>query len=155
MIKRTPLDAAFSDAVRWSYDWQCQFSEWRDGNGDTEGFWHRCGMNWPECKGQDAHNSHFIGRKHSALRWFPDNCVLMCAHHHAVVTDDPGLHTSFMRRHLGDARYEMLRIRKAEIRRYRARDKKEMLKHFKEELERLKYLRSEGEVGHIPLVSWD
>lgn len=139
MLKRSPLDAVFSDLIRESYDWTCQFS----------------GLQFPERKGRDVHCSHFISRGYNATRWFPDNCVCLSAASHDYLGKNPDEHDAFMRRHLGDTRYEMLRERKRQIFRYRPHDKKAMQKHYRDELERIRELRVKGVCGPVEVVAWD
>lgn len=139
MIKRSPLDAVFSDVIREAADWTCQYS----------------GLQFPDRKGRDVHCSHFISRANLATRWFPDNATCLSAAAHKRLSENPDEHVAFMRRILGDARYEWLQIRKRQIVRYRASDKKAMQKHFKDELERIRAMRAEGVVGPVEVVPWD
>ena len=138
-LKRDATDAAFSDAVREAADWRCQ----------------RCGREFPERKGQDAHCSHFFSRKFNSTRWFPDNAVLACASCHAVTTDDHDEHVNLFKRILGPVRYEWLLKRKPLIVRYRAADKKAMAAHYRAEVARIKQLRREGVMGCVELVAYD
>jgi hypothetical protein len=139
MIKRSPLDAVFSDLIREAADWTCAYS----------------GLVFPDRKGRDVHCSHFISRANLATRWFPDNAVCLSAGAHKRLGENPDEHTAFMRRHLGDERYELLQIRKRQIVRYRASDKKAMQKHYRDELERILELRRNGRTGPIEVVSYD
>lgn len=149
MIKRTGLDGAFSDVIRWSYDWRCQFLQPIDGR------LIQCEKHWPETSGADAHCSHFISRKIHATRWFPDNAVLLCAPHHAEVTQRGYLNTELMLRILGEVRAAELKQRSYKIVRYRDHDKREMAKHYREETRRIMALRANGETGYIPIVPFD
>ena len=149
MIKRAPADAAFSDAIRWSYDWRCQYFAIEERKVV------QCEMAWPECKGRDAHCSHFKSRSYSSLRYYPDNAVLLCANHHDYVGKNPDAHTAFFKRHLGDIRFEEMIERQKGLYRYRKDDKKAIAKHYRSEVERIKELRNQGRTGYIALVSYD
>lgn len=138
-LKRDATDAAFSDAVREAADWLCQ----------------RCGRMFPERKGQDAHCSHFLSRKFNSTRWHPDNAVCLCASCHAVVTDDHDEHVTLIKRILGSVRYERLKQRKQLVVRYRPADKREMSKHYRAEVARIKQMRREGVIGAVELVPYD
>jgi hypothetical protein len=56
---------------------------------------------------------------------------------------------------LGATRYQWLLERKQEIKRYRAQDKKAMREHYKNELALLLSRRRRGEVGALPVASYD
>lgn len=139
MIKRDALDAVFSDCVRESFDWRCA----------------RCGREFPDRKGQDAHCSHFISRKFHSLRWWPHNAVLLCATCHAIVTDDPHEHSTLMQKILGSELLGWLLRRKHQIVRYREADKKAMRAHYREELERMRAQRAEGVTGMLTFAAYD
>lgn len=139
MIKRSPLDAVFSDLIREAYDWTCQAT----------------GLVFPDRKGRDVHCSHFISRANLATRWYPDNAVCLSAGAHKRLGENPDEHTAFMKRHLGEVRYEELQRRKRQIFRYRAADKKAMQKHYRDELERILELRRNGVVGPVEIVAYD
>lgn len=149
-LKRDALDAAFSDAIRWACDWKCQWVSRNDA-----GELIQCGMNWPECKGRDAHCSHFKSRGYSSVRWFPDNATLLCAAHHDYAGKNPDEHYEFFRGHLGAVRYDELIRRYRRIYRYRKHDKAEMRAHFEAEVQRIKGLREKGVIGVVELVPWD
>jgi hypothetical protein len=139
VVKRTPLDAVFSDVIRESYDWTCAHS----------------GLFFPARKGLDVHCSHFYSRALNSTRWFPDNCTCLSAAAHSYLGDRPDAHAAFIRRHLGDVRFEALQERNRRIFRYRERDKTDMRKHYRNELERLRALRADGATGPIEIVAYD
>lgn len=112
-------------------------------------------MSWPECKGQDAHCSHFKSRAYASVRWFPDNAVLLCAAHHDYASKNPDEHTETFRRLLGPTRYDWLIERFRRVFRYRKADKAAMRKHFGSELERLKAARAAGAVGPLEFAAYD
>jgi hypothetical protein len=139
VLKRDTLDAVVSDLVRERDDWTCQHS----------------GRQFPDRKGRDIHASHFISRIYSSVRWFPDNIVTLSAAAHDHMGKNPDEHDALIRRVLGDERYERLLCRKRQIYRYRAADKKAMVKHYRSELERIRELRRNGAVGPLHVVPFD
>ena len=139
MIKRTALDAVFSDLIRESWDWTCA----------------RCGRECPDRKGRDFHCSHFISRAFNSTRWFPDNALCLCAACHDVVGKDPGEHYSLLMRILGPVRYDELKERKHRIVRYREAEKKAMTRHYRGQIEHLLGLRADGVTGFIDVMAWD
>lgn len=139
MIKRDALDAVFSDLIREAHDWTCA----------------RCGREFPDRKGQDAHCSHFYSRKYNSTRWFPDNAVLLCASCHRITTDDHHEHVRLFESLLGETRYAMLVERKAKLFRYRKADKDAMKAHYKSQLENLKAHRTRGATGVLAVAAYD
>ena len=100
---------------------------WTDKQADTEFSFHirkrdgKC--MFPGCtKTERLQNSHFIGRKHSATRYDPENCITLCYTHHygdkllgfeyqkqeKEKHGYDGQYTLFMKRHLGPKRYKAL-----------------------------------------------
>jgi hypothetical protein len=71
------------------------------------------------------------------------------------VSKNPDEHVALIKRVLGDTRFEELQWRKRQIYRYRAADKKAMLKHYRDELERLRELRRDGVQGVLSVVPFD
>lgn len=141
MIKRTSLDAVFSDCVRESADWTCQN--------------YRCKRVFPDRKGQDIHCSHFISRSYNSTRFFPDNALCLCAKCHDEVGKNPDLHVTVMREILGEVRYAELLFRKHQIVRHRNGDRAAMRKHYRRELERMRVERANGATGCLEFVSYD
>ena len=138
-MKRDALDAVFSDCVREAADWTCA----------------RCSRVFPDRKGKDIHASHFYSRSYNATRWFPDNVSCLCAACHDHLGKHPDDHSDFIRGLLGPVRYGWLRERKARIYRYRDSDKRDMRKHYRDELERMTELRANGCIGPLQLVAYD
>jgi hypothetical protein len=138
-VKRDALDAVFSDVIREAYDWTCAYS----------------GLVFPDRKGRDVQCSHFKSRTFNSTRWFPDNAVCLSAAAHNYLSKHPDEHTDFIRRHLGQVRYDELCQRNRRIYRYRAADKAAMRKHYHGELERIRALRAQGISGPVEVVSYD
>jgi hypothetical protein len=78
---------------------------------------------FPGCeKTEGLQNSHFIGRRHSATRYDPENCIALCYSHHygdkllgyeyqkqeKEKHGYDGQYTLFMKKHLGTKRYRAL-----------------------------------------------
>lgn len=138
-LKRTATDSIVSDLVREAADWCCE----------------RCGRPFPERKSQALHCSHFFSRIYLSTRYFIDNLSSLCAACHDFLGKNPHEHVAFVRKKLGDVRYEMLCARKQKIYRYRNSDRAEMRKHFAAELMRLLGIRERGVVGPIEVVAYD
>lgn len=139
MIKRDATDAIFSDVIREAYDWTCAFS----------------GIVFPNRKGFDCQCSHFYSRRYLSTRWHPDNAVCLSASAHKFLGEHPDEHTDFLRQMLGPVRYQELRERHNRTYAYRDADKKAIRAHYRDELERLKELRSQGVTGFIEVVPFD
>ena len=143
MIKRDFLDKAVSDAVRasWAMCAHCLTTFDRQKNGS-----------WT----QKFHCSHFHGRASgNSTRYHPDNLTALCAGCHKLFGDDPGEHVAFIKKIMGDVRYDALRVRKSKVMKYTKADKKAMASWYRDETRRIMALRDQGETGYISLVSWD
>ena len=138
-IKRTPLDAVFSDLVRERADWTCQC----------------CGKHYPDRKGSGLHASHYFGRRGKSTRWFGDNVYAHCFGCHQKLGSSPHEFRSFVFEQLGEDRYDALVLRANKPRKYSKAEQKEMQAHFKAQLEHLRKRRREGEIGVIEFVEWD
>lgn len=142
-VKESTIDTAFSILLRESYDWRCQFP------------------NCEKCGNHDLRNgglecSHYYGRRYRGGRWHPDNCIALCHGIHAYIDTHPSRQVDLMRRHLGDTRHDMLVERMQETFKYTPAQKLELHHHYsKDEAKRIKALRMDGVVGHIPIVSYD
>ena len=134
------LDKTFSRAVRESYDHTCAFP------------------NCPECgnvpRGADD-CSHYRRRRHSAGRWYPDNCVALCRQKHSYLDTHQEDQVDFMREHLGETRFEFLMFRLQTPCKYMPHDRWKMNRHYETDKKRIETLRMDGEQGYIPLVSYD
>ena len=138
-VKRTPLDAVITDLVRERSNWTCE----------------RCGEEHPYgVPTRSLHCSHFYGRKWSSTRYDPDNVYCLCASCHSELTDDHHEHVEFVRGKLGCTRYSALRGRWRQVMRRNKPEKDAMLAHYRDELERLRQLRMDGQQGTIDFVGW-
>ena len=93
-IKRTTGDKYFSDYIREKANWTCE----------------RCGkvFDGPHAAIQ---NSHYFTRGNPRVRFDPDNCSCLCVGCHDWFTKNPHDHSEFMRRKLGEVRYDALVLR--------------------------------------------
>ena len=138
-VKRDATDKAFSDAIRESYDYTC------------------CACN-ANHRHEPAyiHCAHVHTRKHRSTRWNSEyGAVALCAKCHRRFTDFPVEWGDFVRRYLGDDNYDHAKRLAWEVRKYTKAEQLEIRRHYKEELERIKQLRAEGETGYIRLMSYD
>ena len=138
-IKRTPLDAVFSDLVRERADWQCEV----------------CHKQFPDRKGAGLHASHYFGRRGVSTRHHGDNVFSHCFGCHQKLGSRPHDFTVWVKKQLGETRYDVLVLRANKpLKRYKG-ETKEMQKHFKDELKRIRDRRMSGEEGIIEFVEYD
>ena len=138
-IKRTPVDAAFSDCVRERANWTCEM----------------CGKAYPEGTNRAGlHCSHHFGRRHKSVRWEPLNAAALCFTCHNTVAEDPPLHVGWFESNIGKSNYGLLEELKQRIVRKSDLDMKAMAKHFREELKRMRALRAQGDDGRIEFAGW-
>ena len=138
-IKRTKLDAVFSDLVRERADWTCQC----------------CGKEFPDRKGAGLHCSHFFGRRGASTRHHGDNCYALCFSCHQRLGSNPHEHRAFVHRELGEVRYNDLVLRaNTPVKRSKA-EREEMYQHYKAQLQYCRRRRMDGETGLIEFVEWD
>lgn len=132
-IKRTPLDAVFSDLVRERADWTCE----------------ACGKYFPDRKGSGLHCSHFFGRRGKSTRWHGRNCMALCYSCHMKFGSNPHDYRSLMFKHLGETAYDELVLLAKSPRKLSRDEMKDMQAHFKAQLEYIRRRRREGEEGYI------
>jgi hypothetical protein len=141
-IKRTALDAVFSNLVRERADYTCQV----------------CGKEFPGGKGNSPglHASHFFGRRGQSTRFHGDNVYAHCFSCHQRLGGNPHEFSTWVKGQLGETRYDELVLRaNAPLKRTKA-ERKEMLEHFKAQLAYIERRRREkGETGLVEFVEWD
>jgi len=94
-VKLRPTDKLFSKYIRKRDNFTCQ----------------RCGTVYSD-GGRGLHCSHYWGRGRENTRFDPENCTTLCfGCHHLWGGDLKDDYTEFMRRKLGDEKFEHLRIR--------------------------------------------
>ena len=138
-LKRTPLDAVFSDLIRERADWTCEV----------------CGKEFPDRKGAGLHCSHYFGRRGASTRHFGDNCYAHCYACHQKLGSRPHDFRSWVYEQLGVTRYDELVLRANKPRKYTKADNKDRLEHFKAQLAYMRKRRMNGETGYIEFVEWD
>lgn len=138
-IKRTPLDAVFSNLVRERADWTCEC----------------CGKEFPDRKGSGLHASHYFGRRGASTRHHGSNVFAHCFGCHQKLGSNPHDFKRWVWRHLGEPNYDDLVIRHNTIVKRTKDERKEMLAHFKAQLGYIKRRRRNGEQGYIDFVEWD
>jgi len=143
-VKRDALDAAFSEAVRERDNWTCQNCGIIDTNAQMGGR-----PSVMDC-------SHIISRKYVSTRTYPDNALCICRGCHRKLGDNPPAHAKLAKSVLGETRYQWLTERHANnMIKYTKADKREMSKHYRDEVKRMRKERSNGFDGFIDLVAWD
>ncbi len=125
--------------MRERADWQCE----------------RCHKQFPDRKGAGLHCSHFWGRRSKAVRWHGDNCFALCFACHKYVGENPHEHARWVKNQLGQTRYDELTLRANQPKKYTKAEQKEMVAHFRAQLEYLQRRRRDGETGYIDFVDWD
>lgn len=138
-LKRTPLDAVFSDLVRERADWKCEV----------------CQKDFPERKGAGLHASHYFGRRGAATRHHGDNVFSHCFGCHKRLGENPHEFTAWVKSQLGETRYDELVLRANGVVKRTKAERKEMLEHFKAQLAYMRRRRREGEAGYIDFVDFD
>jgi len=141
-VKRYPEDIAFSNAIRESYDYTCQ----------------SCGNNHRHNPGY-IHCAHIHTRKHRNTRWCANyGAIALCAICHRRYTDFPVEWGDFLRGYMGDSNYDEAKRRAWISRKFTKAERKEVAKHYRDELKRITALRAEGKTGWdgiIALVSYE
>lgn len=141
-IKRDALDAVFSDCIRERANYTCQ----------------RCQKYYPEGNRRGLDCAHIYGRAAKVTRWHPDNAVCLCRGCHQYFTSHPCEFDAWVRRQLGETRYDMLRERfnnKGQRIKYHDWHKKEMREHYREELKKMRDQRMGGETGALEFTAYD
>ena len=138
-IKRTPLDAVFSDLVRERADWTCQV----------------CRKEFPDRKGSGLHGSHYFGRRSVATRHHGDNVYAHCFGCHQKLGSRPHDFKLWVQSQLGETRYDALVLRANAVCKRPKGEEKKMREHFKAQLEYIRRRRRDGEVGIIEFAEWD
>ena len=136
-LKIFPEDSAFSKCVREAAGWKCE----------------RCGSQHEE-KSKGLHCAHFMSRGHWGTRFDPNNVAALCYGCHSYVDSHPYEKTEWFEGKLGEGLAQIVREKANKpaygIKKYR----KEIGRHYREELKRLQALRREGDVGLLEVVAF-
>jgi len=73
---------------------------------------------WHWCKGYQLQTAHIFSRKNYSTRWDEDNAVCLCAKCHFFAHQNPVLFTEFIQDHLGIEKYESLKMRAAQMKKW-------------------------------------
>lgn len=109
-------DTVFSKLIRLRARWTCEAC--------STYFQHGHGL---QC-------SHFFGRRHKSTRWDPDNAAAHCFGCHRRFTENPLEFAAWIRRYLGDVRYEALQLRHSQIAKRTKSELEALYQHLKNEL---------------------
>lgn len=74
---------------------------------------------------------------------------------HRYVDTHESIKVAFYTAHLGQTRHDILVERMHHTWKYTRAEKWEINEHYKRELERLEFMRANGERGLIPLIAYD
>ena len=129
-IRIDKRDTTFSKLVRLRAQFNCE----------------KCGRHFP--KGHGLQCSHFFGRRHQSTRYDPDNAAAHCFVCHMFFGENPIAFTAWIKRHLGDVRYEALQLRHSQIVKRTKADLEELYRHLKEQLKALEANPSHMVVGY-------
>ncbi len=65
------------------------------------------------CNKTNLHCAHIFSRRNINLRWYPDNALALCYYHHLHwAHKEPILFTEFIKRKLGERRFNKLLLKK-------------------------------------------
>jgi len=116
MIKREACDKWFSDVVRQKANYTCE-----------------------HCKKVDSRMecAHIYGRRLKSVRWSLDNAVCLCHWCHRDFTENPLKFTDWLNQYFGEGHMDILREKKNAILKATPDVKKDISKHYREELKKL------------------
>jgi transposase-like protein len=109
-------DTVFSKIVRLRARWNCD----------------RCGRFFN--LGHGLQCSHFYGRRHRATRWAFDNAAAHCFACHNFLGENPIEFAAWVRKFLGDVRYEELTQKHRQVVKRTKADLEALYQHLKEQL---------------------
>ena len=116
MLKREACDKWFSDVVRQKANYTCE-----------------------HCKKVDSRMecAHIYGRRLKSVRWSLDNAVCLCHWCHRDFTENPLKFTDWLNQYFGEGHMDILREKKNAILKATPDVKKDISKHYREELKKL------------------
>lgn len=118
-IRIDKRDQIFSKLIRLRAAWMCD----------------RCMKFFP--LGHGLQCSHFFSRRHQATRYDPDNAAAHCFTCHMYLGENPIEFTAWIKKHLGDVRYEALQLRHRQVVKRTKAELEELYQHLKEQYELL------------------
>jgi len=135
-IKVTQADVHFSKCVRTAANWTCQ----------------RCHKQYPEDWG-GLECAHFMTRGSWSTRFDPDNVAALCTGCHFYLDSHPYEKVSWFEGYLGEGLAEIIRLKSNTPAYGIKKHKKEISKHYREELKRLKQARIDG--GELKVIGYE
>ncbi len=99
--------------------------------------------------------AHYYGRRYRLGRWHPDNCAPLCRPIHSYVDTHAAELVRLFTGLLGEVRHDELIKRMHGTAQYTPADRWEINRHYVAQLNYLRRQRAEGEIGYLPVVSWD
>ena len=129
-IRIDKRDTVFSKLIRLRARWNCD----------------RCGRYFPMGHGLQA--AHIFSRRHQSTRYDPDNAIALCFADHQYFGENPTIFTAWVKKHLGDVRYEALQLRHMLIVKRTKADAEELYQHLKEQFAALQMDPNHSVVGY-------
>lgn len=118
-IRIDKRDKVFSELIRLRARWNCE----------------ACGRYFP--KGHGLQCSHFFGRRHQSTRYDLDNAAAHCYTCHMSFGENPTIFTAWIKKYLGDYRYEALELRHRKIVKRTKPEAEELYQHLREQYKAL------------------
>ena len=138
-MKRTKLDAIFSNLVRCRANWTCE----------------SCHTYYPEGHRQGLHCSHIFGRRAVSTRWHPSNAIAQCYRCHKKGEEDRKWFCDWVSEYLGRGRFERLHLTWNKPVKWSKKIREEIYKHFKEQWNRMQEERNDGFLGRIDFEKYE
>lgn len=114
-IRIDKRDTVFSKLIRLRARFNCE----------------KCGKYFP--LGHGLQCAHIFSRRHQSTRYDPDNAVALCFTCHQYFGEHPTIFTAWVKKHLGDYRYEALEARHATVVKRTKADAEALYQHLKGE----------------------
>ena len=118
-IRIDKIDVVFSKLIRLRARFNCD----------------RCRRYFP--LGHGLQCAHVFGRRHQSTRFDPDNAIALCYSDHQYFGENPTIFTAWVKKHLGDVRYEALQLRHSQIVKRTKAEAEELYQHLKAEFKAL------------------
>jgi len=132
-IKISAADKIFADCVKAAYDYTCEV----------------CGI-----QGR-METSHIHSRAHRNIRWCKDNAIPKCHTCHRWWHQNPTESGIWFRKKYGDHFADLLVEKKnLYVKVSKIEEKKEIAKHYREQLKIIEDKRKEGQTGYIDFISY-
>lgn len=130
-IRIDKRDVVFSRIVRLRARFNCE----------------KCGRYFP--LGHGLQCAHVFSRRHQSTRYDPDNAIALCFTDHQYFGEHPTIFTAWIKKKLGDVRYEALEARHSTIVKRTKSEAAELYEHLKDQ-----YRTLQDDPNHI-VVAYD